>query len=147
MSGKIKSKLPDQSKIHETEQDRINQKEVLNLFCQKMGLSWKPTKPLSRTDATLYKEDSVVGRAEIKCRSCSVGAYPTYTVDARKVTKLYYESTDSGTDGYLVVNWCGDIRYLKVTTNEYPVTFQKRKDRAEKADRMYNIPIEDFTRI
>jgi len=144
---KTKQKLVDQNKTHETEEHRINQKDVLNRFCEKFQISWGPTKKFARCDATLYENDKMVGRAEVKCRTTPAETYPTYTVDARKVNKLFYESQETGTKGYLIVSWAGDIRYMLVTHVNYPVTFQKRRDRAEKADRMYNIPVEEFTKL
>lgn len=152
----MNTELPDQYTIHETEEDRERQKQTLRMFARRFNLKGKLTSTLDKVDAQLFKEGQFFAVAEAKFRNTSIDKYPDYTVDVDKVENLVVRASTENIDAYLVVSWNGDVRYLnlshmKTLTPEddcrWPVTMQKRRDRKEKADPVYHIPIELFEKV
>lgn len=149
--------LPDQHIIHETEQDRERQRQILCAYAERFGFTVEFTEQLNRQDGFLYKDGKLVELAEAKHRNNSVGLYPKYALDVEKVNSLNARAKTLNVPGKLVVSWEGDIRYLDVTDamkdwqpgddDVWDIGSIKRRNRAEEADRVYKIPTEDFTRL
>jgi hypothetical protein len=149
--------FPDQSKIHETSEDRQRQREILRTFAHRFNLTGEVTQSLERQDARLFRNAKYIAVAEAKFRNNTVDAYADYTIDQEKVDSLRDRSRADGVRGVLVVSWMGDIRYLDITkafegwTPEddlrWHVSKQKRRDRKELADPVYHIPVSEFTKL
>lgn len=149
-------KFPDQNKIHETEKDRINQSAALDCYVNWLktnGIDVKleMARELSRYDARLYSGGNYLRIIEVKCRNIPADKYDTYTIDSNKIDRLYYKAQEDKVAASLLVSWQGDVRILNVREQNFPLpktrfttTFQKRKDRKEKADKVYVIPISEF---
>ena len=151
-------KLPDQNKIHETEKDKANQKAALARYVEWLkyngvDVRMEMARELSRYDARLYSGDNYLRIVEVKCRNCPADQYDTYTVDSNKIDRLYYKAIEDGVGATLLVSWKGDLRVLTVRgcveppKERFKTAFQKRKDRKEKADKVYCIPIAEFTKL
>jgi hypothetical protein len=147
-------KYPDQHKTHETELDRTRQQQVLDAMAAALGegITFKMTTTGTTYDAMMYYNDHPAGIIEIKFRNTPASMYPTYTIDAKKIDELAAIAKRDNVYAYLIVSWQGDIRGLDIPESVkrgtmYPSKLQKRRDRQELADLVYEIPMEDFKKI
>ena len=103
-------------------------------------------------DALLSNETSKA-LAEVKHRNISADLYPTYIIDASKITNGLEKAGENAF--LLIVAWKDDIRYLHVSNylqgqppdKVFKTLPVKRRDRDEKVDMVFHIPISIFTAI
>lgn len=144
------SERPDQSKIHETAEDRAREKAVVDAFAKKFNYKvWRNT-ALSSHDAVFYDGETrlKVGAGEIKHRSNRREAYPTYTIDAKKIDQLWKQCEKADIKAFLIVQWMDEVWYCEFKERpNFQVRSQRRGDRDENPDEVYDIPIENFIQI
>lgn len=96
-------------------------------------------------DAEIMK-GRVIGIGEVKWRGNGFGKiYPDYTIDVWKLEGMWAEIERRAKRGrelkaVLIISFLGDIRSAVVGRGYYSVSEQRRKDRIEKADKVYHVP-------
>ena len=149
--------LPDQHRIHETEEDRERQRVILRAFAKRFNYVVEFTPQLDEQDAKFYQNGMLVAYAEAKYRNNAIDLYADYKVDRAKVDSLRARAEAAGVPGFLVVSWEGDIRWVDVTAAWrgwkesddliWEISSIKRRNRAEEADPAYCIPTDENTFI
>jgi hypothetical protein len=142
----------DQNIWHETEQDRANEREVMQIMCDYTRCTAR--KEEGEQDFRVSCGGKYVAVVEIKTRRDSFYAYRTYKLDVGKIDKLKARAVRDGVAGVLVVSWAveglpgaRDVRWLDVKGTDFSkmeVKPFKRGDRDEKTDLGYCIPTELF---
>ena len=147
-------KYADQYVTHEKEIDRARQQQVLDAMSAALGegITFEMTTTGATYDAKMFYNNHPAGIIEIKFRNTPASMYPTYTIDAKKIDELSAIAKRDNVYAYLIVSWLGDIRGLDIPESVkrgtmYPTKTQKRRDRDEFADLVYEIPMEDFKKI
>ena len=131
----------DQYKIHETEVDRQRELTVINSFCSKRNMTFVRQPVLGGFDVMLYIRGTLRAIAEVKCRSVTYGLYKDFTIDASKMDHLREVADGWGVTPLLIVSFGGTIYYRRCNGWEFfETTYQKRRDRDERADPVYHIP-------
>jgi len=141
----------DEYRIHETDEQRERERQILLAFTRAFGLTFRRTPRLSCYDADIIGS-RVIALAEAKWRANVYGTYPsnrTYIIDVKKLEKIWALAESRGLDTLVIVEWVDDIRWALVTREaNYRVTMKaSRKDRNELPDRVYHIPIADFYKL
>jgi len=137
-------KLVDQYKLNETDADRARQTEIFLAFCKALKVSGIQSPDQAPQDAVIIAPDlSWRKNAEIKFRNHAFGTFQTYTIDRTKLDEI-----TAGETSFLIVSWCGDIRYAEIENPErFKVTRQKRRDRDELPDEVYHVPLDLFKKV
>ena len=106
----------------------------------------------STYDAKFFYNNIYAGIIEVKFRNTPASLYSTYTIDANKIDDLSSIANREHVYAYLLVSWLGDVRCLDIPEpvkrgTMYPSKLQKRRDRQELADLVYEIPMTDFKKL
>lgn len=144
------SERPDQKKIHETAEDRERERLMVKTFADFFHYkTWRNTE-LSSHDAVFYDGETRLkaAAAEFKYRNNRRDAYPTYTIDSKKIDQLWKQCEKANIKAFLVVQWLDEIWYCQIKERpQFKLELQKRGDRDENADEVYHIPIENFIQV
>jgi len=128
----------DDQRIHETEEDRARQFEILTVFAAATGFRFIQTHRLWHYDAWIWRRGPYI-RTEVKYRSHIFGSYPDFIIDQKKMETLV--------PGMLIVSWLGDIRYAEISELPKIVGWVQRADRAENADLVSHISLAEFKKL
>jgi hypothetical protein len=144
------SDRPDQTKIHETAEDRAREKAIVDAFAKKFNYKvWRNT-ALSSHDAVFYDGETRLkaGAGEIKQRNNSRETYPTFTIDVKKIDALWKQTQKANIKAFLIVRWLDEIWYCEFKEPpNFPALQQENRQRSEDADLVYHIPIENFIQL
>lgn len=76
-----------------------------NVVSYKMPMSYK-------IDYAMYRDDILIGFAEVKCRTHKFGTFPTYIISLAKVMEARRLARETDTRSILIVSWTDKIGYL-----------------------------------
>lgn len=141
--------------IYETDADKTKEEIIAAIFCKRFKYNCIPAPAMARWDfcitkPTLFKGtwlNVVQGIAEVKVRSCKVGAYPTMMIDADKISYLRNHTSDK-VKGLLIVAWVDAIGWIDIAEKSFLST-GGRFDRQDPNDHkmVLHYPIEKFNLI
>ena len=105
--------------------------------------------PMSyKIDYAIYRDTNLVGFAEVKCRTHTFGAFPTYIISLAKVLEARRLSRETNTTSILIVSWLGALAYLDFFS---PFTTKQggRSDRGDWQDQepMAHFELKYFKRV
>ncbi len=97
--------------------------------------------PMSyKIDYAIYRDTNLVGFAEVKCRTHTFGAFPTYIISLAKVLEARRLGRETNTTSILIVSWLGALAYLDFFS---PFT-TKQGGRSDRGDWQDQEPMEHF---
>tara|TARA_E500000318_G_scaffold29320_2_gene29281 strand:- start:3504 stop:3941 length:438 start_codon:yes stop_codon:yes gene_type:complete len=76
-----------------------------NVVSYKLPMSYK-------IDYAMYRDDILIGFAEVKCRTHKFGTFPTYIISLAKVMEARRLARETDTKSILIVSWTDKIGYL-----------------------------------
>ena len=121
--------------IYETEKDLEKEERLALAFAQKYGAEAHKLPALYPLDYSYTKDGSVVAFIEIKIRTNSFAAYPTYMISLSKITSARNIHIATGLPVLLAVKWgCGTVGFIDVNSPFENLTMGGRKDRNDEAD-------------
>ena len=98
--------------MYENDNDLRSEKNLIsyvsdcwNVASYKLPMSYK-------IDYVMYREDSPVGFAEVKCRTHTFGTFPTYIISLAKVMEAKRLARETNTKSILIVSWTDRTGYL-----------------------------------
>jgi hypothetical protein len=105
--------------------------------------------PMSyKIDYAIYRDTNLVGFAEVKCRTHTFGAFPTYIISLAKVLEARRLGRETNTTSILIVSWLGALAYLDFFS---PFTTKQggRSDRGDWQDQepMAHFELKYFKRV
>lgn len=105
--------------------------------------------PMSyKIDYAIYRDTNLVGFAEVKCRTHTFGAFPTYIISLAKVLEARKLGRETNTTSILIVSWLGALAYLDFFS---PFTTKQggRSDRGDWQDQepMAHFELKYFKRV
>ena len=65
-----------------------------------------------KLDYAMYRNEKLVGFAEVKCRTHNFGTFPTYIISLAKVLEARRLGKETNTTPILIVSWTDKIGYL-----------------------------------
>ena len=136
-------KREDQYRVHETDEDRARQFDILLAYTAARRLIAITKPKFWRWDADIYRYPNFLGRAEIKYRFHKFGKYPTYTIDRSKLDVMIWK----GHCAILIISWLGDIRHAEIFHPIKIVGWQERGDRDEDEDFVAHIALSEFRKL
>jgi hypothetical protein len=136
---------------HETEEDLVNERKVLTLFCESKGLTWEKLKKFERVDAYLYNDLTPVFVAEARTRNNTHDHYDTFIITYSKVTAGRELARKLGLRYLLIVGFKDGIYFTdetdKIEDGKWRwiehMRIQNRNDIVDH-DVMLNIPLKDL---
>ena len=126
--------------IYETPEDKRKERIIAEIFCKHMGFDYTEASARARHDFAIVKQGQyekrrmlqVIGLAEVKIRTCSIDAYPTFMIDADK--KIYMlERASKYVVPYLVVCWTDAIGWIDFREKNF-LSIGGRSDRNDPND-------------
>ena len=143
------TEFADQHKAHERPIDRVRQevlvKKSMKLFPKGSVSAMRPCG--CRHDTEIFYNGQYIAMLEAKYRE---GPRSTYNhglqIDKSKIDYLFNAPVSS----YLLVSWQGDDWYVKIqdlSPMHLETVTAKRRDRDEKPDVQYQIPLDEFRRL
>ena len=121
--------------IYETEEDLEKEERLALAFAQKYGAEAHKLPALYPLDYSYTKDGSVVAFIEIKIRTNSFAAYPTYMIGLSKITSARNIHITTGLPVLLAVKWgCGTVGFIDVNAPFENLTMGGRTDRNDEAD-------------
>lgn len=132
---------------YETEDDRAAQDRALRRVVNgawAMNYALAPAK--SAVDAIAGKNGRWTRILEVKCRTASHRAYPTYMLARSKYENLLRLGEDQKVKPFLIVEWSDELGYVQLPCN-HTIGPGGRTDRGDPADEemCVYIPITEFT--
>lgn len=98
--------------MYENDLNLISEKQVIN----HVSKSWNVVSyklPISyKLDYAMYREEELLGFAEVKCRTHKFGTFPTYMISLAKVLKSRDLWLCTRRPTILIVSWIGKVAYL-----------------------------------
>ena len=98
--------------IYESNDDLRSEKNVVgyvsecwNVASYKLPMSYK-------IDYAMYRDDILMGFAEVKCRTHKFGTFPTYIISLGKVMEARRLARETETNSILIVSWTDKIGYI-----------------------------------
>lgn len=135
--------------IYETEFDRTREDQVFDMLAELMDFDYIGTPQLSVVDKLLcYKNGTLAAVAELKIRTNSRDAYPTYLFSATKHDALLTVSDSLKVPALLFVKFSDCIAFTKLR-NGYEQKHGGRRDRGDPKDveSCVFIPMREFKTI
>ena len=106
----------DGSPIFKTDEDEQNEATIASTIEESWGCKLHSFGRLSPIDWWAERDGRVVGVAELKSRSHSVGKYPTVFLNVRKWLALILAGNGMGVPALFIVKWPDDARWIHVGT-------------------------------
>ena len=98
--------------MYENDLNLISEKQVIN----HVSKSWNVVSyklPISyKLDYAMYRDEELLGFAEVKCRTHKFGTFPTYMISLAKVLKSRDLWLCTRRPTILIVSWIGKVAYL-----------------------------------
>ena len=125
---------------YETAEDKEKERIIAEIFCKHMGVEHSEAPVRSRYDFCIVKRFEwskryfarVLGIAEVKVRTCSIDAHPTFMIDADKKVYMCERASEYVTP-YLVVCWTDAIGWIDFRAKSF-ISLGGRYDRNDPAD-------------
>jgi Holliday junction resolvase-like predicted endonuclease len=139
--------------IYQTKEDTKKEHAVVRLLESKTPQRFLEIKSVtSPADWVSYRDGAgVTHLVEIKNRTNSMGAYPTYMIDKKKVDKLDRLSAELGLGGLVIVGFTDYVAIAKTADiiDKSTVGTGGRYDRNDTndIDTVYYFPIEHFKAV
>ena len=140
------------AKIYEKPADKEKERIITEIFCKHMNFQYSLPPARARYDFHIIQKanyggqilDVIVGLAEVKVRTCSIDAYPTYMLDADKKNWMLDFANEQRIP-YLVVAWTDAIGWIDLRHKSFLST-GGRTDRNDINDfkLMVHYPIKAF---
>jgi Holliday junction resolvase-like predicted endonuclease len=139
--------------IYEQESDREAQAHVASILERRWNCKAAPLPRNYTVDCVLHRGESkaVIALVEIKCRTNSSQAYPTYILSASKLDRMKSLSATMSVPALLVVKWTDIIGFISIRRLPKSLKFYigGRDDRKDTQDKepVIHIPISIFNKI
>ena len=134
--------------LYGNSQDRKSEKKVLDHITKCWGLVYYKLPMSYKLDYSIYRNDDLVGWAEVKCRTHNFGTFPTYIISLAKVLEARRLADQTNTTSIILVSYLDVIVYLDVFC---PFTIKQggRSDRNDWQDQepMCHFELKYFKRI
>ena len=134
------------ARIKYESQDNLRQeKNVLGHMSRLWDVSYSKLPLDYKLDYAMYRNDTLVGFAEVKCRKPSIKDFPTYIISLAKIMKARRLASVTGTKSVLIVSWSDATGWIDVFS-DFTVKQGGRKDREDWQDQepVCHFDINDF---
>ena len=122
------------ARIKYESQDNLRQeKNVLRHMSQLWDVSYSKLPLDYKLDYAMYRDDNLVGFAEVKCRKPKMKDFPTYIISLSKIMKARRLASVTGTKSVLIVSWSDATGWIDVFS-DFIVKQGGRKDRDDWQD-------------
>jgi hypothetical protein len=98
--------------LYETSEDRRSEKKILDYVSKRWGIVYHKLPMSYKLDYSAYRNENLVGWAEVKCRTHKFGKFPTYIISLAKVLEARRLAYETNTTSILLVSWLDVLGYL-----------------------------------
>jgi len=134
--------------LYETSKDRRSEKQILDYVSKCWGIVYHKLPMSYKLDYSIYRNEELVGWAEVKCRTHNFGAFPTYIISLSKVLEARKLSKETNKKSILLVSWLDVLAYLDLSS-DFDVKQGGRYDRGDWQDQepMAHFKLKHFKKI
>mgnify|MGYP003128412249 FL=1 len=134
--------------LYETKINLNSEKKVMDYVSQCWNVVYFKLPMSYKMDYAVYRDEALVGFAEVKCRTHKFGTFPTYIISLAKVLEARRLGKETNTTPILVVSWLGALAYLDFFS---PFTIKQggRSDRGDWQDQepMCHYELKHFKKV
>jgi hypothetical protein len=98
--------------LYETVDDLRSEKNVISYVSQCWNVAYYKLPMSYKIDYAMYRDDILMGFAEVKCRTHKFGTFPTYIISLGKVMEARKLARETETNSILIVSWTDKIGYM-----------------------------------
>jgi hypothetical protein len=131
---------------YETLENLTEEKNILGYISQKWDVSCSKMPISYKLDYVMYRNEELVGFAEVKSRTHAFRTFDTYIISLSKVMSARRLASVTSTKSLLIVNWSNLIGWIDFFS-DFSVRQGGRSDRNDWQDQepMCHFDINDFT--
>ena len=140
---KLRKVMP--RKKYESEDNLDKEKNVLRHMSVKWDVSYSKLPISYKLDYAMYRDEKLLGFAEVKCRQNSVHDFSTYIISLSKVIKARRLASVTGTKSVLIVSWSDATGWINFFS-DFDVKQGGRSDRDDWQDQepVCHFDVKDF---
>ena len=120
-------------KLYENNDNLKSEKNVISYVSDRWNVASFKLPMSYKLDYAMYRNDNLVGFAEVKCRTHNFGTFPTYIISLAKVLEARRLGKETNTTPILIVSWTDRIGYLDFF-NHHHIKQGGRSDRNDWQD-------------
>ena len=130
---------------YESKDNLEKEKNVLRHMSDKWDMSYSKLPLTYKLDYVMYRNDKLLGFAEVKCRLNSIHDFSTYIISLSKVMKARRLASVTGTKSVLFVSWSDATGWIDFFS-DFEVKQGGRSDRDDWQDQepVCHFDINDF---
>ena len=98
--------------LYETVDNLRSEKNVIGYVSGRWNVASFKLPMSYKLDYAMYRNEKLVGFAEVKCRTHNFGAFPTYIISLAKVLEARRLGKETNTTPILLVSWLDVLAYL-----------------------------------
>jgi len=134
--------------LYESRSDLTSEKKIIDYVSQSWNVVYYKLPISYKIDYAFYRNETLIGFAEVKCRSHKFGTFPTYIISLSKVMEARRLARETNTKSLLIVSWLGALAYLDFFS-DHQVKHGGRSDRNDWQDQepMCHFDLKYFKRI
>ena len=134
--------------LYESRSDLTSEKKIIDYVSQSWNVVYYKLPISYKIDYAFYRNENLIGFAEVKCRSHKFGTFPTYIISLSKVMEARRLARETNTKSLLIVSWLGALAYLDFFS-DHQVKHGGRSDRNDWQDQepMCHFYLKHFKRI
>ena len=134
--------------LYENSQDRKAEKNVLDYVSKCWGIVYHKLPMSYKLDYSMFRNETLVGWAEVKCRTHNFGTYPTYIISLAKALEARRLGNETNTTPILLVSYLDVIVYLDFFS-PFTIKHGGRKDRGDWQDQepMCHYELKHFKKV
>ena len=118
---------------YETQDNLERENNVLRHMSVKWDVSYSKLPISYKLDYAMYRDENLLGFAEVKCRQNSINDFSTYIISLSKVIKARRLASVTGTKSVLIVSWSDATGWINFFS-DFEVKQGGRSDRDDWQD-------------